>query len=190
MRKTLALIAPLVLSLALPSAALAQRERGPVPNQGMVGVSFSLSAAIPTDGTLKTGPQMGVSADAYLSRRVSVRGLFAANWMDVTGHSFTGTASPVFGNGSLVYNWEGGRIHPFVTGGVGMYHFRFEDNGIHGSDTRVGLSLGGGAEYFLTRHDTVLGEVTYHAIDGPVTSPLTHYNPSFWTIAGGYKKYF
>jgi hypothetical protein len=33
-------------------------------------------------------------------------------------------------------------------------------------------------------------EVTYHAIDGPVTSPLTHYNPSFWTIAGGYKKYF
>jgi hypothetical protein len=190
MRKSFAVLAMLLAALAISQPAMAQVERGPVPAPGMVGVGFNMSAAVPRDDTLQTRPQFGISADAYLSRRVSVRGLFATAWMDVVRHSFTGTSSPMMFNGSVVYNFEGGKLHPFLTGGAGVYHFRFRNNDLSGSDTKFGVSFGGGAEWFVTRRDAITGEVTYHAISGPVVSPMTSHEPSFWTIAGGYKKYF
>ena len=190
MRKTVAILAMLVACLGSARPAIAQVERGPVPAPGMVGVGFTMSAAVPRDDTLQTGPQLGISADAYLTRRVSVRGLFATSWMDVTRHSFSGSSNPLTFNGSVVYNFEGGAVHPFLTGGMGVYHFRFQNNDLSGSDTKIGGSFGGGAEWFVTRRDTIVGEFTYHAISGPVVTPMTSHNPSFWTIAGGYKKYF
>ena len=190
MRKRLTMMVTLVASLTGASTAFAQVDTRAVPRQGMLGVGFTLSAAVPTDETLDTGSQIGFSADTYLSRRVSIRGLVAASWLDVTGHSFSGSASPVTLNGSVVYNWERGRWHPFVTGGVGFHYFRFDDGGLDGNDTKVGVSFGGGTELFLTRRDTIVGEFTYHAMRGQVISPLTRYDPSFWTISGGYKKYF
>lgn len=192
MRRRIATLAGVfaIATLVAATPASAQTERGRVPDTGMVGFGLSMSAAIPTDGTLKTGPELAVKAEKYVTPRVSVRGLFSGAWMDVTGHSFTGTVRPVTAAGNLVYNWEGGQVHPYVTAGAGLYHFRFTDNGITGSHNKFGVNLGGGAEVFISRRDSLTGEVIYHAIPGQVTSPLTHYNPSYWTIAGGYKKYF
>ncbi len=179
-----------VATLVAAAPASAQVERGRVPDTGMTGIGFTMSAAIPTDGTLQTGPELAIKGERYVTPRVSVRGLFSGAWMDVTGHSFTGTVRPIKAIGNLVYNWEGGQVHPYVTAGGGLYHFRFTDNGINGSDNKFGVNFGGGLEWFISRRDSITGEVGYHAIPGQVTSPLTHYNPSFWTIAGGYKKYF
>jgi hypothetical protein len=33
---------------------------------------------------------------------------------------------PLALTGNVAYNFEGGRLHPFVTGGVGMYRYVFD----------------------------------------------------------------
>jgi opacity protein-like surface antigen len=65
------------------------------------------------------------------------------------------------------YNWERGRWHPFVGGGIGWHFLTFtsdqpsEDN----TDTRFGFNTGGGIEYFLNRTLALKGEGRYHAIE-------------------------
>jgi hypothetical protein len=62
--------------------------------------------------------------------------------------------------------------------------------GIDSSDNKFGGDVGAGIEYFLTRRDTLLGEVTFHAIPGTVTSYRSAYEAGYWTLCGGYKRYF
>ena len=98
---------------------------------------------------------------------------------------------PLYFDGNVVYNWERGVWHPYATGGVGAYHFNSDiDPSISGGDTKFGVNLGGGIEYFLTRHATITGEVLYHKV-GEFTSPVTTFGDgSFWSFAIGGKKYF
>ena len=191
MRRSLMTLAAMFVALTVAAPAAAQAERvGPVPAPGMVGLGVSLSAALPSDDFLTNGPQLAVSAERYVTRRIAVRGLFAGSWLDVTGHAFTGTVRPVTVTGNAVYNWEGGKLHPYVTGGVGFYRYRFNENALEASANKAGANFGGGLEWFLTRGDTITGEVLFHAVPGPVRSSLTDYDTSFWTLAAGYKKYF
>jgi hypothetical protein len=38
------------------------------------------------------------------------------------------------------YNWEGGVWHPYVTAGLGMYHYRSTISGaLNGADTDAGI---------------------------------------------------
>jgi opacity protein-like surface antigen len=193
MRRHFATIAALALAgtLAGAGSAGAQDLRGRVPETGMTGVSFSTGITIPRDDSLETGPTLIVKGERYVTPRVSVRGLFGGSWNDVTGQGFTGTSRPIMLNGNVVYNWEGGKVHPYVTAGVGWYHYRFEEAQFEDSANKFGLNFGGGVEWFISRRDSLTGEAIYHAItDDEVRSPLMLYKPSFWTIAGGYKKYF
>ena len=93
--------------------------------------------------------------------------------------------------GNVVYNWEGGMLHPFVTGGIGMYRFSANESGaVKRSDTKAGVNLGGGIEYFFTRHATMTGELLYHKVD-EFSTPLASFNDgSFWSFAIGAKAYF
>jgi len=60
-------------------------------------------------------------------------------WWDIVGRHFTGTVNPFVVDGNLVYNWEDGKWHPFVTGGVGLYHFNSHiDPSLEGGDTNFG----------------------------------------------------
>ena len=70
---------------------------------------------------------------------MSLRGQFGAGWWDIVGQRFSGTVKPFYVDGNVVYNWEGGILHPFVTGGIGMYRFRSTEDGLAGSDTKVGF---------------------------------------------------
>jgi len=92
-------------------------------------------------------------------------------------------------DGNVVYNWEGGAVHPYVTAGVGMYRFHTETGAREGSDTKVGLDVGGGIEYFFTRHATMTGELLYHKVDGFNTPITTFADGSFWSFAIGAKAY-
>jgi Outer membrane protein beta-barrel domain len=193
MRRHFATIAALALAgtLAGAGSAAAQDLRRRVPDTGMTGVSFSTGVTIPRDDSLQTGPTLIIKGERYVTPRVSVRGLFGGSWNDITGRGFAGTSTPITMNGNVVYNWEGGKVHPYVTGGVGWYHYRFEEAQIKDTANKFGLNFGGGVEWFISRRDSITGEVLYHAItDDEVRAPLTLYKPSFWTIAGGYKKYF
>ena len=132
----------------------------------------------------KHGRRRGCVLFGFASRRVRLGG----SWWDTINRNFSGTVSPVRFDGNLVYNWEGGTVHPYVTAGVGMYRYRSAfPGGPSGSDTHAGFDAGGGIEYFFTRRATVTGEVQYHKV-GAFNTPLATFNDgSFWSIDIGLK---
>jgi opacity protein-like surface antigen len=96
-----------------------------------------------------------------------------------------------------VHNWERGAWHPYATAGVGLYRFRlsndfFDDDAFDGenSDTKFGVNLGGGMEYFFTRRDTLTGEIQYHLVPGDADTFLADYDTNYWSFSFGYKRYF
>src|SRR5262245_7095944 len=145
--------AMIVTCIAAPAIAQERRDiRGPVPAPGMVALGGSFGAAPPLEGSFTTGPVLTGNIEGYLTRRLSIRGQVSGAWWDITGRSFTGSVQPVALDGNVVYNFEGGKIHPFLTGGVGLYHYRFNENQIDGSANKPGFNGGGGIEYFVHRH--------------------------------------
>jgi opacity protein-like surface antigen len=88
----------------------------------------------------------------------------------------------------VIYNWEGGKWHPFVGAGVGAYFFqpKFGGESFREDETNFGATIGGGVEYFTTRTTTIKGEATYYIIDkGNFLD-----SPSALTLMIGLKKYF
>ncbi len=177
-----------IVSIGVTPAS-AQR-RGPVPNTGMAAIGGSIGASVPSDASLQNGPELAGQIEGYLTPRVSIRGQVGAAWWDITGRGFRGTVKPVFVDGNVVYNWEGGAIHPYVTGGFGLYHYGFDIPGANGTDNKFGVDLGGGLEFFFRRHATLTGEVLYHAVSTPTHSPVTDFESRFWTLSMGVKRYF
>jgi opacity protein-like surface antigen len=151
----------------------------------------SVGAGLPADPSLDNGLDLAANLERYLTSRVSIRGQIGRDWWDVTGRHFTGTVGPLRLDGNVVYNWEGGAIHPYVTGGIGMYRYRSTIAGApDGSDTHAGFNLGGGLEYFFTRRATITGEALYHKVDAFNTPVATFTDGSFWSINIGMKAYF
>jgi hypothetical protein len=169
------------------SPLLAQRR---APDTGMVGVGVSAGVDIPSAAALDKGLDLAANIEGYLTPRVSVRGQLGGAWWDIVGQRFTGTVKPLYVDGNIVYNWEGGAVHPYVTAGIGMYRFRFEQAGLEGSDTKAGFNFGGGVEYFFTPRATVTGEALYHKVDAFATPVTAFGDGSFWRIAMGMKTYF
>jgi hypothetical protein len=179
----------------LSGAPVFAQGHGPVPDTGMIAVGASAGASIPSDGRLKNGVEIAANVEGYLTPRVSIRGQLGGTWQDFQGQSFTGTVKPMFFDGNIVYNWEGGAWHPYVTAGAGLYRFRYEETApgratVEGSDTAAGFNVGGGFEYFFTRHATMTGEALYHKVGDVNTALAPFSNPSFWTLSLGLKKYF
>lgn len=191
-RTTLASLVAVVLvgAMALPAAAQ-ERNRGAVPAPGMLGIGGSIGAAPPSEPSFTNGLALTGNVEGYLTRRVSIRGQVDGAFWDITGRGFTGNVRPMAFDGNVVYNFEGGRIHPFVTGGVGLYHYHFNENPIEGSSDKFGVDFGGGLEYFVHRHTTATAEFLYHDVNSPVHSPATNFNNSnYWTVTFGLKQYF
>ena len=183
------ILTAVAITLLMGPSAAAQ-SRGPVPNTGMMAAGVSMGAAPAFDSALNNGLDLAGQFESYLTPRVSIRALVSKAWNDINDRPFTGTVAPIAVNGNVVYNWEGGAWHPYATAGVGLYHYTFTEGGLDSSDTKFGVNAGGGVEYFVTRHDTLTGEVVFHAIPGTVSSLRSSYDAGYWRIAGGYKKYF
>ena len=88
----------------------ASAQRAPAP--GMWAAGVSIGAADPTDPSLNNGLEVTGNLEGYLTSRVSIRGQIGGSSWDIVGRHFTGTISPVYVDGNVVYNWEGGRWHP------------------------------------------------------------------------------
>jgi hypothetical protein len=186
MKNTVLFLTAGIVTLALTAPAFAQRAPAP----GMWAVGGSIGATTPTDPSLDNGLGGAGNLEGYLTSRVSIRGQVGASSWDIVGRGFTGTVTPVRFNGNVVYNWEGGAWHPYVTAGVGMYHYRSTISGsLDGADTKAGGDVGGGLEYFFHRRSTFTGEVLYHRV-GAFTTPVTTFNDgSFWSFNFGLKAY-
>jgi len=188
MRASLRVI--VTLSLLVSSAPFAYAQRR-VPATGMWGVGGSIGAGVPADPSLENGLNFAGNVETYLTPRVSIRGQLGGTWSDITGRHFTGTVNPVYLDGNVVYNWEGGILHPFVTGGVGAYFYRSSIVGAPGmTDTKPGLDFGGGVELFYNRRTTMTVEALYHAVGKVDTSLATFNDGQFWTFGVGLKRYF
>jgi Outer membrane protein beta-barrel domain len=177
MRQT-SIILLLVFVVAAP--ALAQRR---APSTGMVGIGASVGAALPTEDNLENGLELAGNVEGYLTPRVSIRAQLGTAWLDFGDGR---TARPLFVDGNIVYNWEGGQWHPYVTGGVGYYRYAVKDGP---NDNNAGFDLGAGFEYFFTRRSTLTAELLYHKVGDVIAPPLEISDGSFWTVAIGAKTY-
>jgi Outer membrane protein beta-barrel domain len=177
----------LVVMIALGTASTAAAQAR-TPDKGMFAITLSGGLAFPADEAIENGLFMGVSAEGYVTPRFSIRAQFGGAWHDANTGDLK--VSPMHITGNAVYNWEHGKWHPYASGGIGWYNFRFGEGDDRPSDSAVGINLGGGIEYFFTRRDTITGDLTIHFVSGEVTSPFFVYEPRYWTLAGGYKHYF
>lgn len=180
-----------IVLLASPAAAQQRTAQVRTPTEGMWGLGGSIGAAGPSDASLQNGFDLAGNLERYLTSRVSIRGQLGASWWDIQGRGFGGTITPLFADANVVYNWEGGAVHPFVTGGIGVYHYHASETGTPDrSDTKPGVNFGGGVEFFFDRRTTVTGELLYHKV-GAFDSPLaTFQDGSFWRFGVGLKRYF
>jgi hypothetical protein len=172
----------LVFVVAGASPALAQ---GRVPATGMAAVGASVGVALPTEPNLENGFELAGNLESYLTPRVSIRAQLGTAWLDFLGGG--ATAKPLFVDGNIVYNWEGGQWHPYVTGGVGYYRYKVTPGSI--ADSNAGFDLGAGFEYFFTRRSTMTAELLYHKVGDVIAPPLVVSDGSFWTLAIGAKTY-
>jgi hypothetical protein len=168
----------------VPGVAWAQRER--VPAAGQVAAGIDVGALIPTNDGLGNSALINVLYEYYMTPRVSFRTDF-------------GWSNPAFSGGAVDslrqmplrfdvnYNWEGGRWHPFVGTGVGIYflQFRSGNTSIGDTESRFGLNTGGGVEYFVNRSVAIKGEGRYHAI-----ADVGGLDPSGIVFTAGLKTYF
>jgi len=187
-------VAAIAISVTPASAqrrTTTQRTAAPrVPAEGMWALGGSIGAAAPSDAALGNGFDVAGNLERFFSPRFSLRGQLGASWWDIQGHSFTGTVTPLFATGNAVYNWEGGAVHPYVTGGVGIYHFSAPGPSVDRSDTKPGVNFGGGVDYFIDRRTTMGGELLYHKV-GAFDTPLAAFGDgSFWRFGFGLKRYF
>jgi hypothetical protein len=171
--------------LAGTSPALAQRR---VPNTGMGAIGASIGVALPTERHLENGVELAGNIEGYLTPRLSIRGQLGTAWMDFTGGG--PTARPLFVDGNIVYNWEGGQWHPYVTGGFGYYRYHVTRGSASSDDGNAGFDGGAGFEYFFTRRTTLTAELSYHKVGDVIAPPLVVSDGSFWTFALGAKAYW
>jgi len=178
-----------VTLLAMGAAPAAAQAR--VPDTGMSAFGVTLGASIPRDEALANGLDLGAQGEYYLSPRVSVRGKISGPWFDIQRPGFPdSTVHPIAFEGNIVHNWEEGIWHPYATAGIGWYHYGFDEERLQSSANKFGINLGGGAEYFLSRRDAVLGELQVRVIPGHAHSLSSDYETGYWTLAVGYKRYF
>jgi hypothetical protein len=155
-----------------------------------VGASISPTTAT-SSAFLGNGLELAGNIEGYLSPRLSVRGQIGTAWWDIQGLSYDGTLQPLFFLGNVVYNWEAGVVHPYVTGGGGIYRYGFNEAGVTGSDTEPGFDFGGGVEYFFAPEVTLTGELLAHRVGNVPTNRATlGFKGSWWSFTVGVKKYF
>jgi opacity protein-like surface antigen len=165
-----------------PASAWAQR----VPTTDSAAVGGDIGLFLPRDDTLSGGPTLEGFYEYYFEPRTSVRlGMGWANPKfdrdDEDSMRYVRVAA------DLVYNWEGGAVHPFGGAGLGAYFLQEKDNGrnIGDSETKFGGTLFGGVEFFSSRTFAVKAEAKYHVI-----SNAGGFNPDGLSLTIGAKKYF
>ena len=180
--KTIVRSSILAITLAMaPSYVHAQ-----TPRTDSAAVGGDIGIFLPRDEALKSGLNLEGFYEYYLSPRTSIR--LGVGWMnpkreveDVDSWRYIRVA------GDLVRNWEGGSVHPFVGAGLGIYFLQEKDNGENfgDSETKLGGTLFGGAEFFMNNTTSVKGEARYHLIQN-----VGGFNPDGLALTIGLKKYF
>ena len=182
MRRSLPHFILFACSLLAPAVASAQR----VPTSDSGAIGGEVGVFVPRSAELDTSLALEGFYEYYFTPRGSLRlGLGWANPSFSRGSDDNLETFRVAVDG--VYNWEGGAVHPFVGAGLGIYFLQPTDNGesVEDSETKPGVSLFGGFEYFTNRTTSIKGEARYHLV-----GDAFGLNPDGLTLTIGLKKYF
>jgi len=164
-----------------PAVAAAQTPRA---DSGAVG--GDLGIFLPKTDSMKSGATLEGFYEYYPMARTSIR--LGMGWANPKLKSDEEDSIRWFRvAGDVVYNWEGGNVHPFVGAGLGIYFLQQKDNGesLGDSETKFGGTIFGGAEFFTSNTLSFKGEARYHLI-----SNIGDYNPDGLALTIGVKKYF
>jgi hypothetical protein len=172
-----------LLAALAPATASAQRR---VPARDAAAIGGDLGVFLPTDDNLDSGLVLEGFYEYYLSARISMRvglGWAQPGFAQQEKFALRAVRIPF----DIVHNWEGGAIHPFVGAGLGIYFLQVENDGesVGDSDTKLGATLFGGAEFFTGRKTSVKAEARYHIVDG-----IRGLEPDGLAVTIGLKKYF
>jgi opacity protein-like surface antigen len=170
---------------AMPATAFAQ-GRVPTTDSGAVGVDVGIFLA--RDGDLDNGLSLEGFYEYYFSPRTSVRA--GLGWSDPQYHAHRHPDASLRHLRlavDLLYNWEGGDVHPFVGAGIGTYFLQRKRNGQNfgDSESKLGGTLLGGVEIFTSPTFAIKAEGRYHIV--PRTFGI---DPDGFALTVGAKKYF
>jgi hypothetical protein len=179
------IIGSLVLGLCTiaPVSASAQ---GRVPHTESSSIGLDVGAFMPSGSQLDNAPVISGFYEYYLTPRVSLRPSIGWSDSNINGNAIDSLRQvPV--RVDLNYNWEGGKWHPFVGTGLGAYFMQLKHNGqqVGDSETKLGVNVGGGVEYFFHRTVSLKGEGRYHAVND-----FRGIEPSGLVFSAGLKTYF
>lgn len=175
-----------IIAAALMLAPVMAEAQGRTPRTDSAAVGLDVGLFRPNEDALESGVSLDAFYEYYLSPRTSVR--WGAGW---TAPEYAAEPDESLRyiriGGDLIYNWEGGTVHPFVGAGLGVYIMQPRENGTDTaeSESKLGGVLLGGLEFFTSNTVSVKGEVSYHLI-----SDVDNFNPNGLKFAVGLKKYF
>jgi hypothetical protein len=175
-----------ILSILFVGVATVTAAQGRVPAAESGAIGGEIGVIAPRDEVLSTGLTLEGFYEYYFSARSSMRvGLGWANlpFDREDEDSIRTLRVPI----DLVYNVEQGNVHPFLGAGIGLYFVQPKDNGesIGDSETKLGATLFGGAEFFTGPTFSVKGEARYH-----IVGDVFGLNPGGLAVTIGVKKYF
>ena len=164
---TRALLFPALLWMSSATAALASHKASQAPKAGDMAVSGNLGFASAFDSNFEgIEPVFTGTFEYYSTPRVSWRGLLGFTSFEADSPS-DAEVDFTFLNGNVSYNWEGGSLHPFVTGGIGLYSKDASSSLPPDTDgTEFGLNAGGGLDWFLGERWALKFEGTFHGLAG------------------------
>jgi hypothetical protein len=182
MKKLAVLTLAAFLGAAAPAFAQAR-----VPDTQMMAVGVDVGVLWPGD-FLEPGPVVNALWEYYFSPRTGIR--TTLGWAnprherDEEGDTQRQIKLAL----DLLYNWEYGKIHPFVGAGAGVWFLQEKDNGedFGESDNKPGLTFGAGIDYFITRTATLKFEGRYDWVAVDDGRP----DPSGISLTVGVKKFF
>ena len=179
-----ALLFPALLWMLSATATPAAHQASQAPKEGDMAVSGNLGFASAFDNNFgDIEPVFTGTFEYYTTPRISWRGLLGFTSFNADSPS-SAEVDFTFLNANFSYNWEGGSVHPFVTGGVGLYSKDASPSLPSGADgTEFGLNVGGGLDWFLGAHWGLKFEGTVHGLAGDEPD-------SFFLGTAGFKWWF
>lgn len=139
--------------LILPTSTSAQAR---VPDEGTMAAGGEAGFFAPADDELDLSPIVGGFFEYYFTPRVSIRPGIA--FLDPPfDREDDDSLRQVRIGADVLYNWERGKWHPFVGGGISTHALRLKDNGVRlgDSENQLGVSGLGGVEYFFRRRTSL-----------------------------------
>lgn len=156
-----------LLVMSCPTSALAAHKPSQAPKAGDMAVSANLGFSHAFDDNFEgIEPLLTGTFEYYTTPRVSWRALLGFTSFDADDPS-DAEVEHTFINGNVLYNWEGGYVHPYITGGVGFY-MKDASNSLppDAEDDELGLNFGGGVDWFVGERWAIKFEGTIHILAG------------------------